>query len=829
MVIAKEKMRDNYYLSERLLHELRKIPQYPLTVVEAPSGAGKTTAVREYLKEHIAQAINEYWYTVIGETASKAWENICGLFYQFDNETAAALSRLGMPTGETLSDIARIMRNCRCDLPTVLVVDNYQLINSPVQREIISALSYSGSSNLHIVVITQELGLPPAGGAYNNRILTLGKEALFFTKSEAASYFRQGGLRISEQELDKVMGYTEGWVAALCLQTLHYRTTGSFGNSGSIVQLVRTAIWNRLEKHEQHFLLALSLFGSFTAEQGQIMLDKDELPAYAQTLLEKSSFIRCDQNKGEYIIHALLGDFLQGEFANLPAVMKKQLWKRAGKAYALRREYFKAAHFYYLTGDFEALLSLPIKGSDLAGHISVNFSCFLTGILNDCPKEILYRYPNCLLIFTFQLFLVGDYGNFHMACGIIAEMLQSPETYSLGPAEVKRISGEFALMMSFSKFNDIKKMSKGHKMAWTLLGGPTTLYNWEDFWTFGQPSVMYLLWSKSGELESQLSCLDECMPIYTRLTMGHGTAGEHAMRAEALLMAGEDLAAEPLCHKALFLASGKKQNSICYAAELILARIALLRGNIEDYKSALVSIENRVCAPAKYDGRATADLCKGFLAAVLGHADELAPWIFDPDNMWKKLFKFAIPYGQMLYVKGLLLEGKNAAVIGVADALMPVVQELHFMLPQIYLSIYTAIAKQRLGNGEDALKDLCRGLAIALPDKVYLPFAEHEEILPLLQRAKEKEAAGGEMDALLCLYRRQSAGIAAIKKALSLEPMLTVREYEAALLVQKGLANKEIAEMLFVTEDTVKSHLKSIYRKLGIRSRLQLNDYDLKK
>lgn len=73
---AKERMKDDYYLSERLLHELRKIPQYPLTVVEAPSGAGKTTAVREYLKEHVAQTINEYWYTAIGETAYKAWANI---------------------------------------------------------------------------------------------------------------------------------------------------------------------------------------------------------------------------------------------------------------------------------------------------------------------------------------------------------------------------------------------------------------------------------------------------------------------------------------------------------------------------------------------------------------------------------------------------------------------------------------------------------------------------------------------------------------------------------------------------------------------------------
>ncbi|WP_170128184.1 response regulator transcription factor [Alkalibaculum bacchi] len=68
-----------------------------------------------------------------------------------------------------------------------------------------------------------------------------------------------------------------------------------------------------------------------------------------------------------------------------------------------------------------------------------------------------------------------------------------------------------------------------------------------------------------------------------------------------------------------------------------------------------------------------------------------------------------------------------------------------------------------------------------------------------------------------------------IKDALVLTPRLTVRECDTALLAQKGLNNKEIAEMMFVSEATVKFHLKSIYKKLGIRSRVQLNDYNLKR
>ena len=50
-------------------------------------------------------------------------------------------------------------------------------------------------------------------------------------------------------------------------------------------------------------------------------------------------------------------------------------------------------------------------------------------------------------------------------------------------------------------------------------------------------------------------------------------------------------------------------------------------------------------------------------------------------------------------------------------------------------------------------------------------------------------------------------------------PELTLREMEVLQLLVKGRSNKEIASSLSIAEDTVKSHLKTLFTKLGVQDR----------
>jgi len=58
----------------------------------------------------------------------------------------------------------------------------------------------------------------------------------------------------------------------------------------------------------------------------------------------------------------------------------------------------------------------------------------------------------------------------------------------------------------------------------------------------------------------------------------------------------------------------------------------------------------------------------------------------------------------------------------------------------------------------------------------------------------------------------------------NLSPTLSQREQQVATLVCEGFSNKLIARRLGVVEGTIKAHLHAIYRKLGVRSRIELLD-----
>lgn len=92
----------------------------------------------------------------------------------------------------------------------------------------------------------------------------------------------------------------------------------------------------------------------------------------------------------------------------------------------------------------------------------------------------------------------------------------------------------------------------------------------------------------------------------------------------------------------------------------------------------------------------------------------------------------------------------------------------------------------------------------------------------LLVQCVRKVFAGGQWFEKESLSRALDKIFERHDASKRLEEVLTGRELEIMRLVAQGLSNQQIAEKLFITPGTVKVHVHTIYRKLGVNGRVQL-------
>ena len=119
-------------------------------------------------------------------------------------------------------------------------------------------------------------------------------------------------------------------------------------------------------------------------------------------------------------------------------------------------------------------------------------------------------------------------------------------------------------------------------------------------------------------------------------------------------------------------------------------------------------------------------------------------------------------------------------------------------------------------------------LSLAEQDKNYTflaCFRKYLSVLFLLPSIKKKHSKTiEEIKALEIHYTKaeESRIFAMLEKYPDQMTELSDREREVAQLAADGLRNKEIAQRLFISEETVKSHIRSIFNKTNIDRRSKL-------
>lgn len=154
----------------------------------------------------------------------------------------------------------------------------------------------------------------------------------------------------------------------------------------------------------------------------------------------------------------------------------------------------------------------------------------------------------------------------------------------------------------------------------------------------------------------------------------------------------------------------------------------------------------------------------------------------------------------------------------------------HYPIGAVYVHIAAVMALMNLRRPEEALRRMELAWSIAWPDGIIQPFGEHHGLLQGTIEVYFRKNYPEELDRILSITYAFSATWRKIHNPDTNHPVadnLTTTEFTIAMLYNRDWSIKEIATHMDIREATVKTHLKTIYMKLGINSKKELDQYML--
>lgn len=819
--MSKEKLK-NYYRRKRILQTLQQIWQSPLTIIEAPMGYGKTTAMKMFLQE--TQDVTILWKMVTNGSVSSFWQGFSRLFREIDNTSAEKLAKLGVPDNSIFMDEAlRIIEDISFSHRTVLVIDDYHLLSAPEVDHFIELLTKMELPNLYIVILSREgFGENTTELALKGFCKVIGKTSFALSQSEIIEYYKFYGIKLDAKQALRLYEYTEGWISAVYLCMLSFLEYGRFEEEESLQELIEKAVYLRCSAAEKDFVLSVCIYDSFTLKQAEYLYQKEQVGQLLRQLIDRNAFITYDRMNRKYQMHNIFTGYLRRLFSQQEKSTQKAAFQAAGIWHMKIEDYIGAMEWFYKAADFDNLLTAleADKGNSLANEHKEK----LTEYFSDCPVEIKVLHPWACLIYAINLFTYNEMELFFIECANIAvyiEMLPKEQ------AAVKiQLAGELELLLSFTKYNNIAEMSIHHQKACHLLKGPSRFIDKNSLWTFGSPSVLYMFYRQSGQLEQAVSEMLEAMPYYYQITAGHGAGAEYIMQAERYYSIGDFAQAEITMHKARSFARSQQQLAIEICAIFLKLRLGLMNGNLVPALQDIEQTRQEIEQKGQYGYLHIIDLCEGFIYSLLNCLDKIPTWIISGDLQGNYVYFPCYAFLNMVYAKSLLLSGEYHKLLGSVEQFNVISGSSLNLLAQIYTHLYAAAARYGLQHDYEAQRELRKAITIAAPDQLIMPFVENsEQIMDVLAMLEAEKDYGEFIGRIKKVSFACSKNMRMIKDEMANSrstACLTDRELEISVCVAEGLSNHAIAQKLYVAEITVKKALQKIYAKLGISSRTVL-------
>jgi LuxR family transcriptional regulator, maltose regulon positive regulatory protein len=853
-----------FVVRPHLLEELDKALTHRLTLVSAPAGAGKTTLVGDWV-----QSAHEKG-AVIGWLALDDSDNDPGLFL---NYLIASLEEGGLLidtavnpssiTGWVLVEnaVSEFIRGILpLDREMVLILDDYHLIQN---KEIHAALGFlieHAPTRLHIVILTRsdppmELARLRVAG----QMVEVRMDALRFSEEEATKFLLMAtGMKLSEKDVALLNERTEGWIAGLQMAAISLRgredpaafVAAFAGSHRYIFDYLLEQVLNRQPLEVKEFLLQTSVLEKLSAPLCDAVAATGGSAQGLLESLERSNLflVPLDEERGWYRYHHLFSDLLKLMLERNHPGLSPELHRRASRWYESQEMLPEALQHALAAGDME--LAAHIVSANVLVLVENDEAGPTLQMINSVSQKEMVTLP---WLGIARAWILGS-GHVQKSTQILdaieTSMEKAPDDY-----QNQRLKGHIAAARAFifgvqgDAANTIAQARLANELlpAEEIAIRAMNLRNWGDMMVGARndSDAMPIL-EQALKLALQAKKPHVAVIIYSTLATAHLFAGRlhelHRVCLDALKLAddyqrqfqrplaatsdvypllarvlsewGEDERAIDYARKGLILSERWGRPNTEALCLTYLGRVLVFGNDWEQARQVFKRADNiaQKISPAYWQEHA--------FFALDSMLDSIKP---DPDEISRqkqRLEESGAHYSYLLKARLLLRENHFGQAI---EALEQALEELDGRLSFDTVRIYglQALAFQGLGDGKKALALLRMALQVAEPENRVATFVrEGAAMEKLLQVAKLKSIFPEFTSRLLAAFesrRKHEPGPALVTDTL-IEP-LSEREREILHHLNGPLSTPEIAGELIVSPNTVRTHIKNIYGKLGVHGR----------
>ena len=486
------------YISERLQESLRPISRCAMTTVVAPMGYGKTTAVEWYLAERAgAEAPYIVRISVYSSNLAIFWKSVQDAFARAG---FAFLREYDCPTdgasgGLLIDDLCHALTG---EKSCYIFIDDFHLLTDKRAPGFLCALAGRLPPNVHLILASRDLFLPAAelvrlGG----KVYQIGTAQLRLNHTELAVYTKRCGTALSDEQIDTLLYYSEGWFSAVYLNLRMFSEHGVLPDPNSDISSIFTAAMiDPLPEKQREFLAVMGLADEFTVEMAQFVMADAHAEDLLAALTGQNAFVKRLPDGATYRFHHMMKECALHTFLSMPKERQTVYRGRLGIWYEDHRLYLHAMTEYRQNGDYDAMLRTLQKDAGIL--LSSLHPKAVLAALDECPAAVLKSHPLAILVLMRSMF---NWRNIPKMLELKELLLTAiSENTALSAQEKGDLRGECDLIMSFLCYNDISAMSRLHRSASAQMSRKAISIQSGGGWTFGSPSVLMMFYRAPGEL-----------------------------------------------------------------------------------------------------------------------------------------------------------------------------------------------------------------------------------------------------------------------------------------------------------------------------------------